>query len=126
MQKEILEIRPRVSDVRDGTFRPEAVIRNTGGGDIEFGESMPTVEAAEKSARALCEQIGGDGEWNGDWYVVAINMRGVWACLETARVLLSKEMATPLGKRLHKELDLINEAVAAAIDAVAAVPRAAA
>jgi hypothetical protein len=114
----ILGLRPRVSDMKDGTFRPEAVIRNTGRGDIKFAKPLPTIEKAEKSARALCEQIGGDGVWDGEWYAVAINLHGVWGCLETARVLLSEEMATPLGKRLRKELDAIKKAVAAAITAV--------
>lgn len=126
----ILGLRPHISDMMNGTFRPEAVIRDAGRGDIKLGEPVATIKEASRRARKMCEQIGGDGVWDGDWYVVAINMRGVWAGLETARVLLSEEMATPLGKRLHRELDVINEAIAAAITAVGvgrgSAPRAAA
>lgn len=102
----------------NGTFRPEAVIRDTGRGAIEFAEPVFTIREASKRARELCEEIGGAGEWDGDWYVVSIDLSGVWAGLETARVLLSEKAATPPGKRVRAELGVMNDAIVAAIRAV--------
>jgi hypothetical protein len=42
----------RVTDMRDGTFRPEVVLRD----DIHFGTPVASAEAARRLAVAACEK----------------------------------------------------------------------
>jgi hypothetical protein len=55
---------PHITDMRDGTFRPEVVIDDGKGGDIIFLEPMATVDAAWDRA---CDEIElTSGEWSDD------------------------------------------------------------
>jgi hypothetical protein len=77
---------PHMSDMRDGTFRPEIVIDDGKGGDIRFFEPVPTKRAAWGRA---CDEIElTPGEWND---------AGRYECVEPAN---------PRKDRLRRELDL--------------------
>jgi hypothetical protein len=43
---------PRVTDMRNGLFRPEVVLKN----DIHFGTPVATMEEAHRLAVAACEK----------------------------------------------------------------------
>jgi hypothetical protein len=43
---------PRITDMRDGTFRPEVVLKN----DIHFGRPVSTMTEAHRLAVAACEK----------------------------------------------------------------------
>jgi hypothetical protein len=47
---------PRVSDMRDGTFRPEVVIGDDGLGDIHFGTPVASIEEARRRAVDACKR----------------------------------------------------------------------
>ena len=47
---------PRVSDMRDGTFRPEVVIGDDGLGDIHFGTPVASIEEARRLAVEACKR----------------------------------------------------------------------
>jgi hypothetical protein len=43
---------PRITDMRDGTFRPEVVLKN----DVHFGRPVSTMTEAHRLAVAACEK----------------------------------------------------------------------
>jgi hypothetical protein len=45
---------PRLTDMRNGTFRPECVISDEGLGDIVFGAPVATLDEARRLATQLC------------------------------------------------------------------------
>jgi hypothetical protein len=47
---------PRVSDMRDGTFRPEVVVGDDGLGDIHFGTPVASIEEARRLAVEACKR----------------------------------------------------------------------
>ena len=61
---------PRVTDMHDGTFRPEIVIDDGSTGDIIFLEPMPSISAAWERACDAIEIVPGDWTDSGNHYVV--------------------------------------------------------
>ena len=47
---------PHVTDMPDGTFRPEVVIGDDGLGDIHFGAPVDTLEMANRMAVEACKR----------------------------------------------------------------------
>jgi hypothetical protein len=50
-----ITLRPRVTMLPDGTFRPEVVIDDGGQGDVRFGELCATADEARRWALQACE-----------------------------------------------------------------------
>ena len=65
----LCRLRPRVTDMMNGTFRPEVVIDDGARGDIKLGAPVATIEEANRLAAAACE--GSPGAWAGEWFAVA-------------------------------------------------------
>jgi hypothetical protein len=47
---------PRVTDMRNGTFRPEVIIGDDGLGDIHLGTPVDTPETAQRAAVEACKR----------------------------------------------------------------------
>jgi hypothetical protein len=60
---------PRLTDMRDGRWRPELSLPTTGEADIVLLEPMADADAAWERARDVIELVPGDWTDNGRWYV---------------------------------------------------------
>jgi hypothetical protein len=60
---------PRITDMRNGTYRPEVVIADGKRGDIVFLDPMPDADAAWERACDAVELVPGDWTDSGRWYV---------------------------------------------------------
>lgn len=61
---------PRVTDMHNGTFRPEIVIHDGAMGDIAFLKPTTSADAAWEFVCDTIELVAGDWTDNGRWYVV--------------------------------------------------------
>jgi hypothetical protein len=66
----MLVLIPRVSDMHDGTFRPEVVYDDADAGGIHMFAPLPDANAAWEYACDVCELVPGDWTDSGRWYVV--------------------------------------------------------
>jgi hypothetical protein len=65
----MLVLIPRLTDMRNGTFRPEVVIDDGKMGDIVLLGPMVDADAAWEYACDVVELVPGDWTDNGRWYV---------------------------------------------------------
>jgi hypothetical protein len=67
----ILRLRPRVQDMRNGTFQPIVVYDDGGQGGAIFGDPVPTLKAAGDAACDACERALPAGDWQADGWLSA-------------------------------------------------------
>lgn len=63
----ILGLRPRIQDMRNGTFQPIVLIDDGANGAACFGEPRPTMREASDAARVACEAALPAGVWRNGW-----------------------------------------------------------
>ena len=61
---------PRLTDMRDGSWRPEVAIWGDGKGEVVFLPPMADKDAAWGRACDVIELVPGDWTDSGRWYVV--------------------------------------------------------
>jgi hypothetical protein len=62
-----LRLKPRVQDMRNGTFQPIVVFDDGGESGAIFGDPVATLKEAADLGRSACEAVFPAGVWRDGW-----------------------------------------------------------